>query len=106
MHEIMAPTRDRAVEEIRGIQESAKSGGTAVRPKWPMIVLRTPKGWTCPKVIDGKRVEGSWRSHQVPMGAMQENTAHVALLETWMKSYRPEELFDDRGALVSELQAL
>ncbi len=106
MHELMARTLDAVVEEIREIQESAKRTRSAVRPRWPMIVLRTPKGWTCPHEIDGKQVEGSWRSHQVPMGAMHENPAHVALLEKWMKSYRPGELFDDRGALVPELQAL
>ena len=69
------------------------------RPRWPMIVLRTPKGWTCPKEIDGKRTEDYWRSHQVPMGEMHENPAHVRLLEEWMKSYRPEELFDESGRL-------
>jgi xylulose-5-phosphate/fructose-6-phosphate phosphoketolase len=106
MHALMAATLDRVIEEIRGIQESAKGARAPVRPRWPMIVLRTPKGWTCPEEIDGKRVEGSWRSHQVPMGAMHENPAHVALLETWMKSYRPEELFDEAGALVPELQEL
>jgi xylulose-5-phosphate/fructose-6-phosphate phosphoketolase len=106
MHELMARTLDTIVEEIRRIQSAAKDARSVVRPQWPMIVLRTPKGWTCPKEIDGKVVEGSWRSHQVPMGAMHENPAHVALLERWMKSYRPEELFDETGALVPDLQAL
>jgi len=106
VHQKMAAALDAAVEEIRSIQASAKDARSVVRPQWPMIVLRTPKGWTCPKEIDGKQVEGSWRSHQVPMGAMQENPAHLALLEKWMKSYRPQELFDAKGRLVPELQAL
>jgi len=106
MHQVMAATLDAVVEEIRGIQAAASGVPAPERPQWPMIVLRTPKGWTCPKEIDGKRVEGSWRSHQVPMGAMHENPGHVALLETWMKSYRPEELFDEQGRPVPELAAL
>ena len=76
------------------------------RPRWPMIVLRTPKGWTCPKEIDGKRTEGYWRAHQVPMGEMHEKPEHVRILEAWMKSYRPDELFDDeRAACKPELAA-
>ena len=106
MHQRMTATLDDIVREIRRIQEAAKGVQAPERPSWPMIVLRTPKGWTCPKEIDGKVVEGSWRSHQVPMGAMHENPAHVVLFEKWMKGYRPEELFDERGALVPELQAL
>ena len=106
MHALMARTMDSVVAEIRRIQESARAERAPARPQWPMIVLRTPKGWTCPKEIDGKQVEGSWRSHQVPMGEMHEKPAHVALLEKWMKSYRPEELFDERGRLVPELAAL
>ncbi len=106
MHALMARTMDAVVTEIRRIQESARAERAPARPQWPMIVLRTPKGWTCPREIDGKKVEGSWRSHQVPMGEMHEKPAHVALLEKWMKSYRPEELFDERGRLVPELAAL
>ena len=80
--------------------------GFTQRPRWPMIVLRTPTGWTCPKEIDGRRTEGYWRSHQVPMGEMHENPAHVHILEEWMKSYEPFELFDGSGRLRPELAAL
>jgi xylulose-5-phosphate/fructose-6-phosphate phosphoketolase len=106
MHAKMAETLDVVVAEIRRIQHAAREDGFTERPRWPMIILRTPKGWTCPEEVDGKRVEGSWRSHQVPMGAMHDNPAHVALLEEWMKSYRPEELFDDSGRLIPELAEL
>src|SRR5262249_22597768 len=80
--------------------------GFTGRPRWPMIVLRTPKGWTCPKEIDGKRTEDYWRSHQVPMGGMHENPAHVRVLEQWMKSYKPEQLFEQNGRLKPELADL
>jgi xylulose-5-phosphate/fructose-6-phosphate phosphoketolase len=103
MHELMAATLDTAIGEIRRMKDDARRDGFKQRPRWPMIVLRTPKGWTCPKEIDGKRTEGYWRSHQVPMGEMHENPAHVRILEEWMKSYRPSELFDDSGRLRSEL---
>ncbi len=108
MHQQMAATLDVVVKEIAGIKARAAAAvdGAVERPRWPMIVLRSPKGWTCPPIIDGKKTEGSWRSHQVPMGEMHENPAHVALLEEWMKSYRPEELFDERGALVEHVAAL
>ena len=106
MHELMATTLDAAVAETQRIQDDACRTGVPERPRWPMIVFRSPKGWTCPKEIDGKRTEGFWRSHQVPMGGMQDNPAHVRLLEDWMKSYRPTELFDDRGRLRSELADL
>ena len=106
MHELMAKTLETVIDDIRRIQEHARSDGFTKRPAWPMIVMRTPKGWTCPKEIDGKRVEGFWRAHQVPMGEMHENPAHVRLLETWMKTYRPEELFDETGRLRPELAAL
>ena len=96
MHELMAATMDKVVEEIQRIKSAAPQDGFKERPRWPMIVLRTPKGWTCPKEIDGKRTEGYWRSHQVPMGEMHGNEAHVRLLEEWMKSYRPAELFDEQ----------
>jgi xylulose-5-phosphate/fructose-6-phosphate phosphoketolase len=105
MHGAMAETLDRVVGEIQAIQAEARESGAPKRPAWPMIVLRTPKGWTCPREIDGKLCEGYWRSHQVPMGEM-DRPEHLAILEQWMKSYRPEELFDERGRLVSELAAL
>ena len=106
MHELMAATLETVIGEIRNIQADARKNGFSKRPIWPMIVMRTPKGWTCPKEIDGKREEGYWRSHQVPMSAMRGHPEHVRILETWMKSYRPEELFDDKGKLKSELAAL
>jgi xylulose-5-phosphate/fructose-6-phosphate phosphoketolase len=106
MHQLMAGTLDAVVEEIRNIQVAARRGSRAERPWWPMIVLRTPKGWTGPKEVDGKRIEGSWRSHQVPMGEMHANPKHVKLLEDWMKRYRPQELFDSRGRLKPELADL
>ncbi len=102
MHQAMAAAMDRAVSEIQAIQAAARNGKKGQRPRWPMIVLRSPKGWTCPKEIDGKRAEDSWRSHQVPMGEMHEKPEHIAILERWMKTYRPEELFDDGGRLKQE----
>src|ERR1700741_4346704 len=92
--------------QIRRIKAEAGLNGFTERPRWPMIVLRTPKGWTCPKEIDGRRTEGYWRSHQVPMGEMHENAAHVHILEDWMNSYQPAELFDANGRLRSELAEL
>jgi len=106
MHQEMAAALDRAVDEIQRIRTSARSGATSERPRWPMIVLRSPKGWTCPKEIDGKRAEGFWRSHQVPMGEMHEKPEHIRILESWMKSYRPEELFDENGRLRREFAEL
>ena len=108
MHRLMAATLDRVISEIKQIQtESRKAGvGKAKRPRWPMIVLRTPKGWTCPKEIDGKRTEGFWRAHQVPMGEMHENPKHVKILEKWMKSYRPDDLFETSGRFKPALAAL
>jgi len=105
MHAAMAETLDRVVGEIQAIQAEARASGAPKRPAWPMIVLRTPKGWTCPREIDGKLCEGYWRSHQVPMGEM-DRPEHLAILGQWMKSYRPQELFDERGRLVPELAAL
>ncbi|MBO9518720.1 MAG: phosphoketolase family protein [Porphyrobacter sp.] len=105
MHELMADTLDAVFADIARIKAQARSG-VRERPRWPMIILRSPKGWTCPKEIDGKRTEDYWRSHQVPMGEMHENPEHVQILETWMKSYRPEELFDDDGRLRPELRAM
>src|SRR3974390_3529682 len=106
MHELMASTLDHIFDEIRRIKADARKDGFSQRPLWPMIVLRTPKGWTCPKEIDGRRTEGYWRAHQVPMGEMHENPEHVRILEEWMKSYRPWELFDDDGRLRPELAEL
>src|ERR1700758_1841993 len=106
MHQAMADALDGIVEEIQRIKADARANGFRGRPRWPMIVLRTPKGWTCPKEIDGRRTEDYWRSHQVPMGEMHENPAHVRILEQWMKSYRPEELFDEEGRLLAALAEL
>ena len=106
MHELMAATLETVIGDIRRIQADARRNGFSKRPIWPMIVMRTPKGWTCPKEIDGKREEGYWRSHQVPMSAMRGHPEHVHVLETWMKSYHPDELFDANGRLKSELAAL
>jgi xylulose-5-phosphate/fructose-6-phosphate phosphoketolase len=112
MHQLMAATLDRVISEIKQIQTEAKTqlrkgkSRGVERPRWPMIVLRTPKGWTCPKEIDGKKTEDHWRSHQVPMGEMHENPKHVKILEKWMKSYRPDELFDRNGRFKAEVAAL
>ena len=100
----MASALDWAVREIKRIQETARTEGDFARPRWPMIVLRTPKGWTGPAEVDGKQVEGSFRAHQVPIS--MDKPSHLKLLEDWLKSYRPEELFDENGTLISELQAL
>jgi xylulose-5-phosphate/fructose-6-phosphate phosphoketolase len=105
MHRLMAATLDRVIAEIGDIQSRARREGVTQRPRWPMIVLRSPKGWTGPEYVDGERSEGSWRSHQVPFGDMA-NPEHLRLLEEWMRSYRPDELFDDAGALRPELAAL
>ncbi|MEG4285866.1 phosphoketolase family protein [Microcoleus sp. A006_D1] len=106
MHQLMAATLDTAIGEIKAIQEKARTDGYADRPQWPMIVMKTPKGWTGPKEVDGKKTEGSWRSHQVPLAQMASKPGHVQLLEDWMKSYKPEELFDDKGKLIAELAEL
>lgn len=106
MHQLMAATLDTVVAEIREIQQEARDSGFQSRPRWPMIVLRTPKGWTCPHEVDGKQVEDSWRSHQVPMGQMASNPEHVELLDSWMRSYKPEESFDASGRLRPELTEL
>jgi xylulose-5-phosphate/fructose-6-phosphate phosphoketolase len=106
VHELMASTLDRVVSEIKTIQNEARTNGYSKRPQWPMIVLRTPKGWTGPKEVDGKKTEGSWRSHQVPLSELATNPEHLKLLENWMKSYQPEELFDENGKLISELAEL
>ena len=106
VHQQLAATLDAVVAEIAAIQRAARVDGVTERPRWPMIVLRTPKGWTGPAVVDGLQVEGTWRAHQVPMGEVRTNADHRALLETWMRSYRPEELFDEDGSLRAELAAL
>jgi len=106
MHQQMASTLERCIGEIRAIQEEARQSRVPRRPRWPMMILRTPKGWTAPKELDGHRVEGSWRAHQVPISDVVSNPAHLKLLEQWMLSYRPHDLFDSRGRLIPELQAL
>jgi xylulose-5-phosphate/fructose-6-phosphate phosphoketolase len=102
----MAATMDDVTAEIAEIQRAAREDGALERPRWPMIVLRTPKGWTGPKVVDGLPAEGSFRSHQVPLSDLQGNPEHLRQLEEWLRSYRPEELFDEKGALSGELAAL
>jgi xylulose-5-phosphate/fructose-6-phosphate phosphoketolase len=106
VHQLLAETLNEVFDEIARIQAAARAGELPGRAAWPMIVLRTPKGWTCPRVVDGKPVEGTWRAHQVPLSEVRENEGHRQLLEEWMRSYRPGELFDARGALVSELAEL
>jgi len=106
MHQVMAGTLDEVIGEVKRIQAAARSGPVRERPRWPMIVLRTPKGWTGPKVVDGEQVEGTFRAHQVPLAEVRTNPRHLQLLEQWMRSYRPQELFDDRGTLRPELTAL
>ncbi len=106
MHQKMAATLETCIEEIRSIQRDARANGFTKRPKWPMIILRTPKGWTGPKEVDGKKTEDFWRSHQVPFAEMTSKPHHVKLLEDWMKSYKPEELFDGDGKPLPELTDL
>ena len=106
MHQLMASTLDSAFAEIRTIQDAARSGAHFERPRWPMIILRTPKGWTGPKVVDGLQVEGTFRSHQVPLTNVVTNPEHLKMLEEWMRSYRSEELFDASGKLLPELAEL
>ncbi|HVU63052.1 MAG TPA: phosphoketolase family protein [Phycisphaerales bacterium] len=106
MHPLMAKELDEAIGEIRRIQTEARRDGFKERRRWPMIVLRSPKGWTGPKEVDGLPVEGTFRSHQVPLAGVRENPKHLKMLEAWMRSYRPEELFDDSGRLMAELSAL
>jgi xylulose-5-phosphate/fructose-6-phosphate phosphoketolase len=106
MHRRMAEVLDTVVAEIERVQKDARTRGVTTRPRWPMIILRSPKGWTGPKAVDGKQTEGSFRSHQVPLAGLADNPEHLRLLEQWLRSYRPEELFDERGALVRELADL
>src|SRR5277367_6445375 len=108
VHQLMAATLERCVMEIREIQEQARkrNAANAIRPRWPMIIMRTPKGWTCPKELDGKRLEGSWRAHQVPITDPVTNSAHLKLVEGWMRSYHSDELFDQGGELTTELREM
>jgi xylulose-5-phosphate/fructose-6-phosphate phosphoketolase len=106
VHQRFAVVLDHALDMIAEFQRAAREDGDERRPRWPVIVLRSPKGWTGPKQVDGFQVEGTWRSHQVPLSTVRENPDHLAALEEWMRSYRPEELFDERGALVSDLDRL
>ncbi|SCL22642.1 xylulose-5-phosphate/fructose-6-phosphate phosphoketolase [Micromonospora rhizosphaerae] len=106
VHQSLAATLDQAVDEITEIQRRARSGGDSRRPRWPMIILRTPKGWTGPREVHGKRVEGTYRSHQVPIDGVRKDPEALAELERWLRSYRPEELFDATGAPVAELASL
>ena len=106
MHQKMAATLEHAIGEIRTLQRAARQSRDVSRPRWPMIVLRSPKGWTGPKEINGHKLEGSWRSHQVPFADVRNNPENLKLLENWMKSYRPEELFEPSGRLIPELKAL
>jgi xylulose-5-phosphate/fructose-6-phosphate phosphoketolase len=106
MHQQMAATLEQCIGEIRAIQQHARANKDATRPRWPMIVLRSPKGWTGPKEVDGKPVEGTFRAHQVPVTGFAEHPAHLQILDSWMRSYRPEELFDENGSPVPDLLAL
>jgi xylulose-5-phosphate/fructose-6-phosphate phosphoketolase len=106
MHQAMAATVDHCVAAIRAVQHEARSSGTAFRPRWPMIILRTPKGWTSPKEVGGKMLEGSWRSHQVPMSDVKKNPERLEQLEDWLRSYKPQELFDSTGRFKAEYRAI
>jgi xylulose-5-phosphate/fructose-6-phosphate phosphoketolase len=106
MHQKMAATLETAINEIRLVQATARATNTPTRPRWPMIVLRTPKGWTGPAEIDGHKVEGFWRAHQVPCADVRDKPAHLQMVERWMQNYKPRELFDENGTLKAELRAL
>ncbi|NJM70759.1 MAG: phosphoketolase family protein [Scytonema sp. RU_4_4] len=106
MHQLMAATLDTIIHEIKEIQEDARNNGFTKRPQWPMMILRSPKGWTGPKEVDGEKVEDFWRSHQVPFGELASKPEHIKLLEEWMKSYKSEELFDENGKFIPELAEL
>jgi len=106
VHQQMAATVEHCVNEIRSIQSHARQSGSPRRPRWPMIIMRTPKGWTAPKEVDGRRVEDFWRAHQIPVTDLQSNPAHLKLVEQWLRSYRPDELFDQNGGLIPELKEL
>jgi xylulose-5-phosphate/fructose-6-phosphate phosphoketolase len=106
VHQLLAQALDDCYAEIRAIQREARRGGFKKQPVWPMIILRTPKGWTCPKEVDGIPIEGTFRAHQVPLATVRENPEHLKILEAWMRSYKPQELFDENGKFVAELAAL
>jgi xylulose-5-phosphate/fructose-6-phosphate phosphoketolase len=106
MHQLMGETLDTVVSEIKKIQTEARQGGSKGRPRWPMIVLKTPKGWTGPKVVDGQQVERTYRSHQVPLSAPAKNPEHLRILESWLRGYKPQELFDKNGRLIAEIAEL
>lgn len=106
VHQLLAAALEQVIGEIKKIQSEARSKGFTKRPIWPMIVFRTPKGWTGPKIVDGKPIEGTWRAHQVPLAELGSNLEHLKMLEEWMKSYKPEELFDAKGRLIPELAEL
>lgn len=106
MHQSMAATLDHCIEEIRSIQKDARTNGFKKRPRWPMIILRSPKGWTGPAELNGKKLEGSWRAHQVPLPAVKSSPQQLELLDKWLRSYKPEELFDKNGRLLPELKEL
>src|SRR5438270_1263571 len=106
MHQAMAATLEYCVLEIRNIQREARQSSKAFRPRWPMVILRSPKGWTAPREVDGHYLEGFWRAHQIPIADVSTNPAHLKLLESWLRSYRPEVLFDEAGRLLPELKAL
>ena len=106
MHQKMAAAMEQCIVEIRQIQQQARKNNDPTRPRWPMIVLRSPKGWTGPETVDGHKVEGFWRAHQVPLAGVKDDPAHLQQLETWLRSYKPEELFDNEGSLLPELKAL
>ena len=106
MHRKMAATLEECINQIRAIQEDARRTGIQQRPSWPMIILRTPKGWSAPEELDGHKLEGSWRAHQIPIPDVAENPEHLKILEDWMRRYKPEELFDGNGKLVPELKEL
>src|SRR5262245_50759893 len=105
-HQAFAATLDTCWQRIRAIQDDARAHGVSRRPEWPVIVLRSPKGWTGPKVVDGVQIEGTFRAHQVPLSGVRDNPEHLALLEEWMRSYHPERVFDESGRLIPELAAL
>jgi xylulose-5-phosphate/fructose-6-phosphate phosphoketolase len=106
VHRLMASTLDRVLDDIATIQRDAREGKLQERPRWPMLIMRTPKGWTGPKTVDGLPTEGTWRAHQVPLAEIATNPAHLQQLEDWLRSYHPEKLFDANGALVPELASL
>jgi len=106
MHRLLADTLDEVMREIKSIQNDARTNGFSERPRWPMIVFRTPKGWTGPKEVDGVKIEGTWRAHQVPLSELASKPEHIKILEQWMKSYKPENLFDETGKLLPELASL